>query len=106
MIRPKTECIAKTGRRRAELYSAFSRTAKPNPTPIKGSAKSYPFLVLKNRIFVIYSRDKYKQRESETQSALDYILERLKTMCGGIMEMRVHEESGTKVTIFIPAKPE
>ena len=36
--------------------------------------------------------------------ALDNIRERLKTMCGGTLEIEQREAGGTKVTIFVPWK--
>lgn len=38
------------------------------------------------------------------QLALGNIRERLKTMCGGTLEIEPREASGTRVTLFIPRK--
>ena len=40
----------------------------------------------------------------EVQFALDNIRERLKTMCGGTLEIVPREEGGTRVTVFIPSR--
>ena len=44
--------------------------------------------------------------DDEAQFALDNIRERLKTMCGGTLEIVPREEGGTRVTVFIPWKQE
>ena len=42
--------------------------------------------------------------DDEVQFALDNIRERLKTMCGGTLEIVPREEGGTRVTVFIPSR--
>ena len=44
--------------------------------------------------------------DDEVQFSLDNIRERLKTMCGGTLEIVPREEGGTKVTLFAPWKQE
>lgn len=46
----------------------------------------------------------YPSNDNEPHIALDNIRERLKTMCGGSLEITPREDGGTKVTILIPMK--
>lgn len=63
---------------------------------------------MKNGIRIIVEDDGigYTPKEKdESQIALNNIRERLRTLCGGTLEIGPREERGTRVTVFIPDKP-
>ena len=63
---------------------------------------------MKNGIRIIVEDDGigYTPKErDESQIALNNIRERLRTLCGGTLEIGPREEGGTRVTVFIPDKP-